>query len=102
VGAVTCLYTGAPLKGLASQLSSMFINDWFLPSILVARNLQRLRYCFGATMAVRRETLEASGGFHTLANHLAMITCWGSGSASKVSKFVCRPTSWKMSFGSQA
>ena len=71
VGAATCLYMGVPIDGLASRLGAMFINDCFAPSVLVALALEELRYCFGATMAVRRTALEKMGGFAVLADQLA-------------------------------
>ncbi len=71
VGAVTCLYTGVPTGGLASTLGALFINEWFLPSVLVALTFQELAFCFGATMSVRRELLERIGGFPILAQVLA-------------------------------
>ncbi len=71
VGAVTCLYSGTAAGGLPSTLGALFINDWFFPSVLVALTFQRLRYCFGATMAVRRGALEAIGGFEELSAYLA-------------------------------
>lgn len=71
VGAVTCLYKSSPVGGLASVLGSMFINEWFLPSVLVALTFTQVRFCFGATMAVRRAALEAIGGFTALASHIA-------------------------------
>ncbi len=71
VGAATCLYTGKPARGLASALGASYINKWFLPSVLVALSFQKLRFCFGATMAVRRDALEAIGGFQRLASMLA-------------------------------
>ena len=72
VGAATCLYRGAPLdKRLADRLGAMFINDWFVPSVLVALLSEPLEYCFGATMAVRRNALEAIGGMEALASYLA-------------------------------
>ncbi|HUI71607.1 MAG TPA: bacteriohopanetetrol glucosamine biosynthesis glycosyltransferase HpnI [Spirochaetia bacterium] len=71
IGAVTCLYKGSPVGGLPSALGSMFINDWFLPSVLVALTFQPMRFCFGATMAVRRSALNAIGGFEALAGYLA-------------------------------
>jgi len=71
VGAVTCLYKGTPAPGLPSRLGAMFINDCFAPSVLVALSFQELRFCFGATMAVTRKALEASGGFAALADQLA-------------------------------
>ncbi|PYM08826.1 MAG: hypothetical protein DMD82_01510 [Candidatus Rokuibacteriota bacterium] len=71
VGVVTCLYRGRSERGVWSALGAMFINEWFLPSVLVARTFQPDRFCFGATMAVRREALEAIGGFTRLAAYLA-------------------------------
>ncbi len=71
VGAVTCLYKGSPVGGLSSILGSMFINDWFAPSVLAALTFRRIRFCFGATMAVRREALDEIGGFPALASHIA-------------------------------
>ena len=70
-GAVTCLYTGISGGGFASTLASMFINESFLPSVWVALRLQALNFCFGATMAVRREALRGIGGFEVLACQLA-------------------------------
>jgi ceramide glucosyltransferase len=49
----------------------MFINEWFLPSVLVARSLREISFCFGATMAVRRDVFDAFGGFPRLAPYLA-------------------------------
>jgi ceramide glucosyltransferase len=72
VGAVTCLYVGKPIdESIACALGADFINDWFLPSVLVALALGKLRFCFGATMALRRDALEAMGGFVGLAQYLA-------------------------------
>lgn len=71
VGAVTCLYSGSARGKLSSTLNAMFINEWFLPSVLISRILQPLKYCLGATMVVRRELLDNMGGFHALTNYLA-------------------------------
>ncbi len=49
----------------------MFINEWFLPSVLVSAKLRDIRFCFGATMAVRRPLLELIGGFGAIAEYLA-------------------------------
>ncbi|MBT5298919.1 MAG: glycosyltransferase [Rhodospirillaceae bacterium] len=71
VGAATCLYSGSADHGAASRLGAMFINDWFLPSALIPTMFSELSFCFGATMAVRRELLDEFGGFEKLANVLA-------------------------------
>ena len=71
VGVVTCLYAGRPGRGMWSALGAMFVNEWFIPSVLVARARDVVPFCFGSTMAFRRDVLEAIGGFPALADHLA-------------------------------
>lgn len=70
-GAVTCLYGGVPSDAtVASALGAMFVNDQFAPSALVAQAMEPLTYCFGATMAVRRDVLDAIGGLAALGDNL--------------------------------
>ena len=71
VGAVTCLYHGIAGAGFWSRLSAMSINSYFLPNIVVARSIGLAQPCFGATIALRRETLDDIGGFHAFADCLA-------------------------------
>jgi ceramide glucosyltransferase len=71
VGAVTCLYHGVPTGGLWSRLSAMAINTYFLPNVVVAHSIGLAHPCFGATIALRRETLDEIGGFHAFADCLA-------------------------------
>lgn len=71
VGAITCLYSGSAKSKVASSLNAMFINAWFLPSVLISKLLQPINYCLGATMIVRRTLLDKIGGFHALSNYLA-------------------------------
>jgi ceramide glucosyltransferase len=71
VGATTCLYSGSTGGGMPSKLGALFINDWFFPSALLPTMFGSLNYCFGATMAVRRDVLEQVGGFDALADYLA-------------------------------
>jgi len=73
VGAVKCLYRGTPSAfcPLPSALGAMGINENFFPSALVAESMQPLKFCFGATMAVRSGVLDEIGGFDALANQLA-------------------------------
>mgnify|MGYP002400338637 CR=1 FL=1 len=69
-GAATCLYGALGVDGLPSLIGAMHVNDQFAPSVLVALALEPLRYCFGATMAVRRATLNRIGGLAALAANL--------------------------------
>jgi ceramide glucosyltransferase len=71
VGLVTLLYAGRPVdRSLAARLGASAITHGFLPAALVARALGR-QDALGATMALRRETLEAIGGFAALRDDLA-------------------------------
>ena len=71
VGAVTCLYHGVAAAGFWSRLSAMSINTYFLPNVVVARSIGLAHPCFGATIALRQETLEEIGGFQSFADCLA-------------------------------
>lgn len=71
VGIVTCLYRAAPLDRLWDRIGALFIQDWFVPQVLLAKTLGSSDFAFGATIALRRETLTAVGGFGALAAQLA-------------------------------
>lgn len=71
VGIVTCPYRGVPRPGLWSLLGALFINDWFIPSVRVAALFGSRAFAFGATIAMRRDALEAIGGFPAIADQLA-------------------------------
>jgi ceramide glucosyltransferase len=70
-GAVTCLYKGMPFGGLWSRLGAMHINFAFLPSALLGEMLKTGGGCFGATIALRRTTLQRIGGFARIRDELA-------------------------------
>lgn len=71
VGAVASIYKGWPTETAASQFGALYLNDWFVPSVLVDVDLRGIDFVFGAMSAVRRESLEAIGGFELLARCLA-------------------------------
>jgi ceramide glucosyltransferase len=71
VGIVTCLYRGRPLGNFWTRLGALFINTWFVPSVRVASAFGDTAFGFGATIAMRAETLAAVGGFHAVRNRLA-------------------------------
>jgi ceramide glucosyltransferase len=71
VGAVTCLYYGAPATGIWAQLSALAINAHFLPSVVLGFRLGLARPCLGSTIALGRETLAEIGGFRAFADRLA-------------------------------
>ena len=68
VGAVTSLYAGIPSRSLWSKLEAVNLSTDFMPSVLLARQVEGVRFALGATMAVRRKALEEIGGFEALAD----------------------------------
>ncbi|MGP0082764.1 MAG: bacteriohopanetetrol glucosamine biosynthesis glycosyltransferase HpnI [Steroidobacteraceae bacterium] len=71
VGAVTCLYHGICGEGLWTRLSALAINSQFLPQAVTAVSLGLAKPCCGATIALRRSTLDRIGGFVAFADVLA-------------------------------
>jgi ceramide glucosyltransferase len=71
VGGVTCLYHGVPVGGFWSKLSALAIDAHFLPNVLVGLRLGLATPCFGSTIALRRDHLDAIGGFAAFCNVLA-------------------------------
>ncbi len=79
VGLVTCLYRGRPMKGLWSRLAALHIDHGFLPQAVLGEMLGIGEGCFGATVALRRATLDAAGGFAAIADRLADDHALGEG-----------------------
>ena len=71
VGLVTCIYRGVPTKTVWSRLGAMYVNDWFIPSVLVAWLFGHRQFASGQTLCIRQDTLQAIGGLQALANHIA-------------------------------
>ncbi|MBO0727434.1 MAG: bacteriohopanetetrol glucosamine biosynthesis glycosyltransferase HpnI [Blastocatellia bacterium] len=71
VGMVTCLYRGTNATTFAGLLENIGVSATFGPDVCSARALQGVRFAFGSTIAMRRETLERIGGFPALADYLA-------------------------------
>jgi ceramide glucosyltransferase len=70
VGAVTCLYRARGEGGVPSELAAMAINLHFLPNAIVGLVAGMARPCFGATIALSRETLASIGGLNAFADQL--------------------------------
>jgi ceramide glucosyltransferase len=71
VGLVTSLYRGVPKAGLWSSLGAMWVDYGFLPNVVTGVTLKMANPCIGATIALRRATLEAIGGFRAIKDQLA-------------------------------
>jgi ceramide glucosyltransferase len=71
VGLVTCPYRDVPTARVWSRLGAMYINEWYMPSVLLAWLFGGGCYASGQTLCLRRQTLQAIGGFQAITNHLA-------------------------------
>ena len=71
VGLVTCIYHGEPTARIWSRLGAMYVNEWYMPSVLLARLFGHEGYASGQTLCMRRETLQGIGGLRAIADHLA-------------------------------
>lgn len=71
VGLASCLHFGRGDAGFWSVLGAMDISYRYMPSVAVACATGLDQPCLGPTMALRRETLDAVGGFARLADVLA-------------------------------
>jgi ceramide glucosyltransferase len=49
----------------------MYVNEWYMPSVLLAWLFGYQGYASGQTLCIRHETLQTIGGLQAIANHLA-------------------------------
>jgi ceramide glucosyltransferase len=70
-GAVTAPYYGISTGSLWSRLAELNIDGHFLPGVLVGSRFSLSRPCLGSTIALRRNSLVAIGGFEAIADCLA-------------------------------
>lgn len=71
VGLVTCLYKGVDCKTFPARLEALVVQTDFIPGVLVAEKSGAVKFAFGATIALRKSTLESIGGFEVLYPYLA-------------------------------
>jgi ceramide glucosyltransferase len=71
VGAVTLPYAGVGETNGWSRIAAAGISWGFLPSVMVGVATGLAKPCMGSTIALRRETLDAIGGFTPFADLLA-------------------------------
>ena len=78
VGLVTCMYCARSLPQSASRFGALFIDDWFMPAVMVSRLLGVKSFVSGVTMALRRDVLSELGDFDEVADSIAddyMLGC---------------------------
>jgi ceramide glucosyltransferase len=66
VGAVTCMYVATGENSLAEKLQTIGMVSDFYAGILVARELDGIKFALGPTIATRRSILEKFGGYAVL------------------------------------
>ncbi len=71
LGLATCPYRAVPGRGFWSRLEALGLNTDFLGGVLVARCLDGMKFAIGPTIAARRATLAAIGGFNAVKDYLA-------------------------------
>ena len=71
VGAVTCLYVSAHEDTFLQKLQSIGMICDFYPGILVARQLDGVKFAFGQTIVTTRKHLAGFGGYSAIENRPA-------------------------------
>ncbi len=71
MGLVSCPYRAGRPQTLGAALEALTIAADFIPSVAAATSVEEIRFALGATMALTRQALTASGGFAPLADVLA-------------------------------
>jgi ceramide glucosyltransferase len=71
VGMVTCLYRGVATGGFWPHLEALGMSIEMSSGVLVANLLEGMKFALGPTMAVRKDVLEAWGGFGVLRDYCA-------------------------------
>ncbi len=69
VGAVTALFRGMEDHDFLADLDCVGSSAEFCAGVIVARQIEGVRFTLGATMATTRERLAEIGGFEALVNH---------------------------------
>ena len=71
VGAATCFYVPATSDGVVQQLQDVGMMSDFYPGILVAKQLDGVKFALGPTIATTRTRLAEFGGYASLENRPA-------------------------------
>src|SRR6185437_10412452 len=71
VGLITCPYRAIAGKSAWSRMEAIGMNTELLGGVMVARMIEGMRFALGCALAVRRDVLDAMGGFGYLQEFLA-------------------------------
>jgi ceramide glucosyltransferase len=82
-GMLTCVYRGVNTGGIWSALDAVGMSVEMTAGVLVANLLEGMKFGLGPTIAVRREALDAIGGFEALGEYFSNDFVIGNMIASK-------------------
>lgn len=68
VGAVTCLYASTGEKTFTDRLQTIGMLSDFFAGLLIARELEGIKFALGTTIATTRSSLAEAGGYERLEN----------------------------------
>ena len=68
VGAVTCLYTSTGEKTFADGLQTIGMMSDFFAGLLIAKEIEGVKFALGTTIATTRTLLAEAGGYERLEN----------------------------------
>ncbi len=71
IGVVTCLYRAVGGTNFAALLETIGITGEFMLGVLVARQLEGVKFALGSTVATRKKVLSEIGGFAAIADYLS-------------------------------
>lgn len=71
VGAVTAVYRVENTSSLGGAIEALSVESVFVPGVLVVSTISRLKYAFGASVAIRRSDLLKARGFGAIEDYLA-------------------------------
>lgn len=70
VGMVTSLYRGLAGSTIPSKMEALGLSTDFMGGVLVAREMEGIRFALGATMATSKSVLREIGGLEALVDYL--------------------------------
>jgi ceramide glucosyltransferase len=92
VGAVTCFYAPIEDKTLTDSLQTIGMFSDFYAGILVARQLDGVKFALGPTIVTTRTRLAGFGGYEQSKTVRPTICWWAASSPSRAAKSNSCPT----------
>lgn len=71
VGMTTCMYRGLPAGGFWTEIEAFGYSVEMTAGVVVADMLEGMKFALGPTMVVKRECVQALGGFGFMADYCA-------------------------------